>query len=143
MQQLVVDASIVVKWFIQEKFSDLALTIRDSFVEGQLRLLSPSLLPYEVLNALKYSKLFLPSELELAMTALDNYSFVLVPLNGSYAQSVVALAQNYDLSIYDAAYVALADILDIRGYSADIRLVNKVSKDFSEVFLSIQTLNLS
>ncbi|MHA2156845.1 MAG: type II toxin-antitoxin system VapC family toxin [Candidatus Hodarchaeales archaeon] len=138
MQQIVVDASIVVKWFIREKFSELALKVRDSFVDGQFRLISSSLLHYEVLNALKYSKLFLDSELELAATSLENYGIILVPLNGTYTQTVVKLAETYDLSIYDAAYIGLADILDVQAYSADRKLVNKVSKNYEEKFLFIK-----
>ncbi len=143
MQQLVVDASIVVKWFIREKLSDLALQLRDSFVDGQFKLFSPSLLHYEVLNALKYSKLFLTSELELAATSLENYGIILVPLNGSYAQTVVNLALKYDVSIYDAAYVGLADILDIQAYSADQKLISKVSKDYARSFLFLEDLQIS
>ena len=140
MQQFVVDASIVVKWFISEKYSELALKFRNSFIDGQFSLFSPSLLHYEVLNALKYSNLFNNTELEMAATSLENYGIIPVPLNGSYAKKVVGLAKIFDLSIYDAAYVGLADILDIQAYSADQKLVNKVSKDYGKIFLFIKEL---
>lgn len=140
MKQIVIDASVVVKWFINEKYSEFALKIRDRLVDGQLDLLSPSLLHYEVLNALKYSKLFKKEELESAACSLENYGIIQVPLNGEYAQKVVNLARVYDLSIYDAAYVGLADILDVQAYSADKKLVKKVSKDYGDKFLFIPKL---
>lgn len=137
MPKIVIDASVVVKWFINEKYSELALKIRDRFVEGQLDLLSPSLLHYEVLNALKYSNLFNLGELTKAASSLENYGIIQVPLNGEYAQKVVELSENYNLSIYDAAYIGLADILDVHAYSADKKLVDKVHKDYGERFLFI------
>jgi predicted nucleic acid-binding protein len=54
--KIVVDASVAVKWFVEEEFSDLALKLRDMHVNGLVDLVAPSLMPYEVLNALKYSK---------------------------------------------------------------------------------------
>ena len=50
---LVLDASVAVKWFNPEPLRDKALEIRESFVEGKIQLEAPSLLPYELGNALR------------------------------------------------------------------------------------------
>jgi hypothetical protein len=34
MQSLVVDASVVVKWFVDEENSDKAIRIRDKYIDG-------------------------------------------------------------------------------------------------------------
>jgi len=87
-QKAVVDASIVVKWFLEEKFSDEAKEMRDSFVTGKLVISVPSLLLYECLNALWQSRLFREEELALAARALSKYGFdVWEPKEKIYEQS--------------------------------------------------------
>ena len=140
MQKIVVDANIVVKWFITEEFSNLALMIRDRFVEGQIEILAPTLLNYEVLNALRYSKLFPQEDLVDAAISLENYGILQFPLIGDYGQKTISLAVEYNISIYDAAYVALTDVLEVQAYSADRILVENVHQNYQEKFLFITKL---
>ncbi|MBU2559444.1 type II toxin-antitoxin system VapC family toxin, partial [archaeon] len=53
--KIVVDASVVAKWFLEEVHSEMAEAIRKDYADGLLDLAAPSLLPYEVLNALRYN----------------------------------------------------------------------------------------
>lgn len=55
---VVVDASIVVKWFVEEDYSRESRLLRDSYVNGLVDITAPSILPYKVLNTLKYSGAF-------------------------------------------------------------------------------------
>ena len=119
----VVDASVVAKWFLQEENTLSARRLREDFLEGSLRLRVPSLLPFEVLNALKYNPNFPSRGLLAASRALDAAGLLTVPLFGGYAERTVAIASRFDLTIYDAAYVALADIADCTLYTADEQLV--------------------
>ena len=123
MALAVVDASVVAKWFLQEENTLSARRLREDFLEGSLRLRVPSLLPFEVLNALKYNPNFPSRRLLAASRALDAAGLLTVPLFGGYAERTVAIASRFDLTIYDAAYVALADIADCTLYTADEQLV--------------------
>ena len=70
-----VDASVVVKWFVEEEHSREARLLRDAYANGVIDLAAPSLLPYEILNALKYSGAFGEDELkEVARTLEDFHS---------------------------------------------------------------------
>ena len=129
MEKVVIDASVVVKWFIEEEASEEALAIRTQFIEGEIELMSPSVLNYEVLNALKYSTLYNIQELIIAATALENYGIIQVPLNGEYAKQVVTIALENEISIYDAAYIGLAEIMETQVYTADIQMSEKVQKE--------------
>lgn len=55
---LVLDASVIAKWFKEEKHSDLALKIRDGFYEGVHEIIVPDLLIYEISNVLRFDKKF-------------------------------------------------------------------------------------
>jgi predicted nucleic acid-binding protein len=138
MEKAVIDASIIVKWFVEESGSKDALSIRDRYVEGTLEIIAPSLLHYEVLNTLHFKGLFTPLELHDASSALDSYSFDLRQLNGEYAKAALRIASAHSISLYDASYVALACMEKAPFYTADGRLARRVSarSDVSVVSVS-------
>ena len=108
---VVVDASIVVKWFIEEKDTGLALNLRDKHIDNSLALCAPDLIIYEVMNALYYSKLFNASELREIAEALIAYSINTAPPTGELMKTAVEVASEGNLTIYDSSYVALAMVL--------------------------------
>ena len=140
MKQIVIDASVVVKWFIEEKDSEKAITVRDEFIEGKIDLMSPNLLHYEVLNALKYSKKFNNDELKEAAISITNYGIIQVALREEYAQKVIKIATENDISIYDAAYVGLAEVLNTEIYTADKKLREKLKEEYHEKVVLISKL---
>ncbi|MCD6125780.1 MAG: type II toxin-antitoxin system VapC family toxin [Thaumarchaeota archaeon] len=123
--KIAVDASVVVKWFVEEKYSKEALIIRDSFIEGLVDIVVPSLLYFEVLNALKYSGAFGEDELKKVARILEDYQFTLYELEGAYAEKAVEIAMRKGITIYDASYVALALIEGVDLYTADEKLLTK------------------
>ena len=123
--KIVVDASVVVKWFVKEKYSKEALIIRESFIEGLVDIVVPSLLYFEVLNALKYSGAFGEDELKKVARILEDYQFTLYELEGAYAEKAVKIAMRKGITIYDASYVALALIEGVDLYTADEKLLTK------------------
>lgn len=130
MEKVVVDASVVVKWFVDEVYSENARKLRDEYINGNLEILAPELMPYEVLNALKYTKLFDKRELVTVARSLTLYGFRLFPLIGKLAERTVEIAMERDVTVYDASYVALAEEQNAKLYTADERLIEKVDFDF-------------
>ena len=124
MVDLVVDASVVVKWYIPEQDHQPARALRDDYLDGQHDLFAPALLPFEVVNALKYSGHFDDEQLAEASSTLPEYGIELVPYRRS--GSVAEVAAALDITLYDASYVALADSLDSTAYTADSRLLDAV-----------------
>jgi len=51
-EKIVIDASVIAKWYLEEEFSGQATELRDAFGTGRVSILAPSLLYYETLNAL-------------------------------------------------------------------------------------------
>lgn len=127
-EKIVVDASIVVKWFLREKHYENALKLRDDYVRGVFTIAVPSLMKYEVLNALKYSKVYSLEELTSIGIALNKYGFKVYDLQGELKTEVITLAIKNQITIYDASYVALARVLTTVLYTADEELVRKFPK---------------
>jgi len=126
--QVVVDASVVVKWFVEEERSREARLLRDAYVNGLVDLAAPELLPFEVLNALKYSGAFGEDELKEVARTLDDFQITLHSLRGELAWRTVELSMRKGLTIYDASYVALAESLGSMLYTADDRLVRRIGE---------------
>ena len=126
---LILDASVAVKWFTMEPLRDKALIIRDKYVNGELDLEAPSLLYYEVANALRYNPRFGIEEVKSAVRALEDLAITIYDFKGELASRAVELAYRFGITVYDAAYVALAAIRNATLYTADKEVVMKVSSE--------------
>lgn len=132
-QKVIADASVVAKWFLEEQFSEDARLLRDSFVTGKLTISVPSLLFYETLNALKYSRVYSQDELALVARSLSKYGFDEWQPKGKLYEQVARLSLKQDISVYDASYVALAIFLDTILYTADLELLEKFPENVQHV----------
>ena len=125
---VVLDASVVVKWFVREKYTEAALRVRDDYGAGRADIWSTELLPFEVLNALRYNPNFGVEELKSSASALEHFRLALHPVLGELAEASLSDAFSYGITFYDAAYHALALLLGRKMYTADEKLLAKVAK---------------
>lgn len=122
MGDIVVDASVVAKWYIPERDHEQARTLRDDYLDGRHDLLAPSLLPFEVINALKFSGHYEGDRLIEASNTLPEYGIELVPYRS--AGPIAKTAVDVDITLYDASYLALAHANETTLYTADSGLVD-------------------
>lgn len=137
MVDIVVDASVVVKWYIPETDHEPARELRDDYLDGKHDLLAPALMPFETINALRYSGHYEGDRLVEASDTLPNYGIELIPYRE--VSSVAEIANELDIAIYDASYVALAKKIDSIVYTADSRLIDDLEGEYSELAEHIYT----
>jgi predicted nucleic acid-binding protein len=120
---LVVDSSVAVKWFLsdREALVDRAWALLQSHLDERIRLTAPEHLRLEVLNALLQRGLSADG-LTRATAALDGFRLKWHRVDGSLAESAVVIAATRGLTLYDAAFTALALELDAVLVTADRRL---------------------
>ncbi|WP_009992509.1 type II toxin-antitoxin system VapC family toxin [Saccharolobus solfataricus] len=123
----VVDASVVIKWFVNENYSKEALILKEAYVKGLEDLLAPCILPFEVLNGLKYTYSLGEKELEEVGKILSDFQITLYGFE-NILDEMVSLSLRYGITIYDAAYIALGKVLNEKVYTADERLIRKVKE---------------
>ncbi len=124
--ELVLDASVVIKWFLEEELSREALHYRRQHLEGQVSLVAPTLLAFEFINVLCTKPRI---GLETVILAIDAFYFTGITeyiLTKDLAKMAAELAKEYKISAYDAAYVALAQDLGCLFITADQKLYRKV-----------------
>lgn len=113
MTPLVVDSSVVVKWFSTagEAYVSQAEQILQDARAGTVHLYVPELMKYEIGNVLWKGKKVPPAE---AQSVLDTFYILplqFVPETRLLAQLSYDLAATYDLTYYDAVFSALAQAL--------------------------------
>ncbi len=121
----VLDASVIAKWFLEEEYSDLALSIRKRFVDGDVDLAVPDLILYELANTLRY-KGFNASDVKKAVRTLFWMKLRIITPTRDVIEAAVDLAFKYDISFYDSYYLALADALGYTLITVDTKLYNKI-----------------
>ena len=108
------DASVAVKWFIEEEDSRSARRLRELFQQGTIDLDAPSLLTYEVASALRIHPVarFTPRQLRGVMESLEGLQMTREPSDREWATAFTLSLEN-PISIYDAVYLAFA----VHGHS--------------------------
>jgi len=125
---VIADASVFVKWFVDEKDTKIALQLRKDYENGTVDIWSTHLMPFEVLNALRYSQDMGQDEIEKVGESLTRSQIALYPLlDGNLREACIRLAFRYGLTVYDASYVALARSTDKILYTTDEKLYSKTS----------------
>lgn len=121
MTSVVLDASVVLKWFRTEgeRHVASALELRSSFEKGSLYVLAPPLLPLEIINVAGRRCRRDPAALAELAGALDEIGF---ELEEPDLQSV-ARWTGVGLTAYDAAYVAVAEAAAVELITDDAQIV--------------------
>lgn len=137
MNSVVVDASVLVEIFVAGEHAANALSLLEQASLQRLTLHAPDALYYEVASALRRHELRsdYPS-IEEDIADLFDLDIAITP-SKSLLFDAVEIARSYQLSIYDAFYLALAQRLQGELVTADRRLVNGVlNKPFRVVHVA-------
>lgn len=129
MKELVVDASVVLKWYLpDELFGDEALKVLHQYVEGQIDLFAPTLLSYEILNALFVAERMGRVENRVTRESFQAFLDLQINLIDPLAEhkGILSLAGSFQKSAYDASYLYLAKNRDVELLTGDKRLFNSV-----------------
>ena len=118
--KIIIDASIAVKWFAFEQGTPEARALLKKASEGTVLLYAPDLLLYEVANALGKGKRLAKQAIDLSLETLWD-KVKLEALEQRLAKTAINFMLDYDLSYYDAVYVALAYGLEIPLLSSDLK----------------------
>lgn len=125
MAEVVLDASVVLKWFHVEGETHAvdAQGLRTRYASGEFRVLAPPLLWLELLNVAARAWNWERDRLERFATALPGLGFeIFEPELGAVARWC---AQG--LTAYDAAYVAIAEEAGAKLITDDAQIVRVVS----------------
>lgn len=128
------DASIVVKWVLDEERSDQARALLREAVTAGRGIIAPPLLPIELTNILRQRTR--PTDgmsLDVATRQLDRFLTLPITIHNPDGLHQRALALSHVLNLpaaYDAHYLALAEYFGCELWTDDRRLLRAVQNEF-------------
>ena len=132
-KSVLLDSSVVIKWFREsEIWREPAIFLRQEYLSGRLKIYVPSLLILEIANVLRYKPDLTSFQVQEALRSLYDLQIMIIDLSQEAIIKAIDLAYSWDLTIYDAAFVATALNLNIPFITADEKLIQKLSS-FSQV----------
>lgn len=124
----VVDTSVLLKWFIEEPGSQAALEVKTRYLAGETAIVIPDLALYEIPNVLRFKRGVPEIEVQAVMRAFWDLELDVVAPTEPLLDEAIHLSFTTGLSLYDCAYLALAQELDATLITADVQLYRAASK---------------
>jgi predicted nucleic acid-binding protein len=125
------DASVAVKWILDEERSDRAIALYEATAKVNQPIVAPPLLPLEITNILR-QRIRTRDGLSLVAAAQHLDGFLALPIEfhnpAELHFQALVLADALDLpATYDAHYLALAEHLGCELWTDDLRLIRHVA----------------
>jgi len=139
---LVLDASIAAKWWLpapRETLRHEALSLLERYAQGQIRFIVPDLFWLELANILWKALRQGRCSRSLAESAIRDTRSRNFPTISSVEllPEAFAIADNFDRTVYDSVYVALAVARKAELVTADERLANALATYFPVKWLGV------
>ncbi|HWP58365.1 MAG TPA: type II toxin-antitoxin system VapC family toxin [Candidatus Acidoferrales bacterium] len=122
----VLDASVLMKWFMDEQDRDRATTLRDLHASGRSTIYVPELAFLEILNGIRFSPKAKEASGAEVLRILQDLHLQVKPADCDLLRKTNAIAWAYGITIYDALYVALAEQMGYPLITADEVMVKKL-----------------
>ena len=129
MNEFVVDASVVLKWYLpDEEGAKQAFSLLSEFVEGNFNLYAPALIDYEFVNAMWVAGKTGRISKDDRDDAVDNFLNIEMKKVGieKFFKSILIFAAEHNRSCYDASYLALSETIGAPFVTSDKKLYNAV-----------------
>jgi len=136
MVEYVIDASVAIKWYFDdEKYAQSAERLLLKFGMGEIELVAPALLGYEVMNAFRTAVLRERATKEQALELARQFVSLSIPMleTSFLSAEILQIAIIHQLSAYDASYLAMSEFRDLPLVTADRKMYDQVKGISSQV----------
>src|SRR6266404_1936720 len=113
---IIVDTSVIIKWLLPDEEDSTAMQIKQAFTSKTLTISIPHLTYYEVGNVLKIAVKRGRISKEIAKKLYNEFvdlEFVAYATRDLFT-TALSKSIEFDISTYDAAYVALSEYLQVQ-----------------------------
>ena len=131
MERVVADANVLVKWFVEEEYTEQALNLRADHIAGCVEIVAPAHALLEVADALrKYAArgILAASDVVEAVETLLGFGIEFAAIDRQGVLEAVKYSLERGVTAYDAYYIVLAHRLGAPFYTADRKLLDRVKE---------------
>lgn len=121
MNEIVLDTSVIIKWFEKEKESDKAGFLLDAITSGKARMILPGFAQLEIVNILRLGKDFPAEKASKLIVDFFDLDPEFVEIDKRYALQISSLSYKSDITSYDAAFIAVSNQWNIPLFTADYK----------------------
>lgn len=133
---VVIDASLAVKWLVEEIDTEKADALSRLWITSGIQPAAPYLMPVEAANALYRKVVQQQLALDEALRLLERLAAIGIELmepRGLHRRAIELAGSLLQGAVYDAHYLALAQILDCELWTADERFFRTATSRFPEI----------
>ena len=124
VKRVVMDASALIKWFIVEEESKECRILRDLHIKSEIEIYTCDLALIEIANALRYIPGLTVNDVVNSIEALRLLEIKFIDSNKIINNSI-RIAYEFNLTVYDALYMALAEEINAPLITYDKELLAK------------------
>lgn len=137
---LVVDSSVVIKWLFtqDEEYVAQADQILQNAQEQRAQLYAPELTRYEIGNILWKKKQLSVKDVQTLLVIYYGFPLIYVAQTEELAKYAAHISRTYDITYYDASFLALTDALHATLVTDNVKHQGKFS-DISVIGLKDYT----
>lgn len=137
---VVVDASVVFKWLVEEDVptTQAAQDLLARFLSGVEKVIAPDVLLYELGNVFASKTKLSLKEAKSNWQEFVKFELPIFYPNLKFISKCLEFAKNYHVSVYDAAYAVLAKDKKCNLITADGNFVSQVNLPFIKHLSSLE-----
>lgn len=124
----VLATSVIYKWYVEEENTTKALSLRDDFVKRGMKLSFQTFSFMNQPNALRYNSRIEREEVEETIDNLFELGLETVLATPTLTKEALKIAYDYQITVYDALYITLAQNLEFEFIRADKKLYEKTKR---------------
>ena len=121
MNKVVIDTSVIIKWFSSEEESEKAQDLLRPITASEVDLILPHFAQLEVSNILRLGKNLLQAQTDKCIIDFFDLLPRFVEIDKSFSLEISSLAYAHNLAAYDAAFIAVANRWNIPLFTADYK----------------------
>ena len=128
--KLVVDTSVLVKWFKEtdEQGMAEAIAIKIGFQQGAYSIIIPDLAFYELGNVLRWHSRLTPAQAAEKFSDFWLLGLTAQPITVDLGREALGLAYEFEATFYDACFLALAKQNQCGFITADLKFYEKIKE---------------
>lgn len=131
MEKYILDTSVVVKWYNREGEKQVirANRVLHDLKEGKIAIFVPELLKIELVNVFLKGKGLHPNEIKLLLANFFSLPITIKESTEEVLYQTSIIAHDYNITAYDALFLALARVEDCQLISDDVRAHGKINNE--------------